>query len=121
MTFGYKDTQAAMHAYTGTLQGLKLGQSIFAQLNWEFAKMLLEVFKRLFATNSLDRQEEFARDLANFSEDMQRKYGTTSPFGWSPRSPMEKKLGISHSEYKTESNRYKEYAPDGFDFDDFTY
>lgn len=121
MSFGYRDTQAAMHAYTGTLQGLRLGQSIFAQLNLEFTKMLIEVFERLFATNSLERQEEFAKDLADFSDDMQRKYGTTSPFGWSPRSPMEKRLGINHSESKPKSIRSKRYDFDNSDLNDLGY
>jgi len=94
MTFGYKNTEAAMHAYTATLRGLKLGQGFFSQLNLEYAKLIIELFKCLFETNSLDRKHEFQDDFQLFAEDMVRKYGTASPYGYVPRSPYEKKNGL---------------------------
>jgi hypothetical protein len=98
MKFGYKDTEAALHAYITTLKGLKLGQSFFAQLNLLYAKLIIDLFKCLFETNSLNRIDEFKSDFQMFTDDMIRKYSSTSPYGYSPRSPYEKKMGIkSHS------------------------
>lgn len=97
MTLGYKNTEAAMHAYTATLKGLKLGQGFFAQLNLLYAKLIIELFKSLIETHSLDRMGEFKQDFELFSEDMVRKYGSTSPYGYAPRSPYEKRKGIKPS------------------------
>lgn len=105
MTFGYKDTEAALHAYTSTLSGLKIGQSFFAQLNYEYAKLLIELFKRLFETQSLNRLDEFLRDFQLFKDDMLTKYGTTSPYGYEPRSPFEKRMGIKPKRENNERPR----------------
>ncbi|MCP4991839.1 MAG: hypothetical protein GY928_39005 [Colwellia sp.] len=93
MTIG-KDTQSGMLAYTGLLSGLKIGGRFFSKLNHEFTKLLMELFKRLMETNQLDRKEEFLDDFKMFTNDMLRKYGTTDPYGHSPRSPFEKRMGI---------------------------
>jgi hypothetical protein len=110
MKFGYKDTEAALHAYTAVLKGLKLGQGFFAQLNLEYAKLITELFKCLFKTNSLHRKDEFKSDFQMFTDDMIRKYSSTSPYGYSPRSPYEKKMGI-----KSSSPKAKVYARDDHD------
>jgi len=100
MKFGYKNTEAALHAYAAVLKGLKLGQGFFAQLNLLYTKLIVELFKCLIETNSLHRMDEFKSDFEMFTDDMIRKYSTTSPYGYSPRSPHEKKLGIARSEDK---------------------
>jgi len=107
MKFGYKDTEAALNAYTGTLNGLKLGQSFFAKLNIEYSRLTIEVFKCFFKTNSLERKYDFLIDLQMFIDDMIRKYGTTSPYGYSPRSPYEKKKGIIFSKIKSKKSSIK--------------
>lgn len=89
-----KDTQSNIQAYVGLLSGLKLGQGFFNQLNNEFAKLILELFKKLMETNQLGRKDEFLDDLIMFGHDMLRKYGTTEPYGYHPRSPYEKRIGI---------------------------
>ncbi len=95
MTFGHNDTEAAMLAYTAVLRGLKLGQGFFAQLNLLYAKLIIELFKCLLNTNSLNRMDEFKQDFELFAEDMVRKYSSTSPYGGTPRSPYEKRMGIN--------------------------
>ena len=117
--FGYKDTEAALHAYTAVLKGLKLGQGFFAQLNILYAKLIVELFKCLFETNSLHRMDEFKSDFQMFRDDMIRKYSTTSPYGYSPRSPYEKKLGIAGSEDKKITNSKNKHVTDSED--EFTY
>lgn len=113
MIFAYKNTEAALHAYTTSLNGLKLGQNFFSQINLEYSSLLTELFKRLFETNSLDRQEEFLNDFKLFIDDMMRKYSTTSPYGYSPRSPYEKRMGLnprsSRAKNITGSNDYDNY------------
>lgn len=91
MTVNYKHTKATLHVYLRTLNGLKLGQGFFAKLNLEYSKLTSELFKCLFETNSLERKYEFLNDLQMFTDDMIRKYSTTSPYGYTPRSPYEKK------------------------------
>lgn len=117
MTFGYKGTQAAAHAYTGILNGLKLGQGFFAKLNYEFATLIIELIKRLFESNSLHRIDEFFDDFKMFKDDMLRKYSTSSLYGHSPRSPMEKRLGIPH----TEKRKRPRYKPDSVAIDEFNH
>jgi hypothetical protein len=102
MTFGYKNTEAALHAYTAVLKGLKLGQGFFVQLNLLYTKLIVELFKCLRETNSLHRMDEFKSDFQMFTDDMIRKYSTTSPYGYSPRSPYEKKMGIKPSSPKSQ-------------------
>ena len=104
MKFGYKDTEAALHAYTAILKSLKLGHSFFAQLNLLYAKLIIELFKCLFEQKSLNRMDEFKSDFQMFTEDMLRKYGSTSDFRSSPRSPYEKRMGIAYSEDKKVKN-----------------
>lgn len=106
MNFGHKDTLSAAHAYTGLLTGLKLGQGFVAKLNYEFATLIIELFKILFESNSQHRIDEFFDDFQMFKSDMIRKYSTTSPYGYSPRSPMEKRLGLPHKGTKTRT-KYK--------------
>jgi len=119
MTFGYKNTEAAMHAYTATLQGLKLGQGFFSQLNLLYAKLIIELFKCLFETKSLNRMDEFKADFEMFAEDMIRKYSSTSRFRESPRSPHEKRMGIAYSEDKKVKSSYHRNI-DTFD-NEYTY
>lgn len=114
MTFGYKNTEAAMHAYTAVLKGLKLEKGFFSQLNLEYAKLIIELFNCLFKTKSLNRMDEFKADFEMFAEDMIRKYSSTSRFRESPRSPYEKRMGINSSFTKP-----KVYARDDLDDTDY--
>ncbi|MEY8216010.1 MAG: hypothetical protein RPR97_16185 [Colwellia sp.] len=109
MTFGSKNT-TALHAYIAALSGLKLGEGFFAKLNFEYSRLTIELFKCLFQTNALERKYEFLHDLKMFIDDMIRKYSTTSPYGYSPRSPYEKRMGIKPSFTKS-----KVYARDELD------
>lgn len=119
MTFGFKNTEAALHAYTAVLKGLKLGQGFFAQLNLLYTKLIVELFKCLRETNSFHRMDEFKSDFEMFTNDMIRKYSTTSPYGYSPRSPYEKKMGISGSEDKKMTNSKNKNSTNSDD--EFTY
>lgn len=120
MSFGYKDTEAAMHAYTVLLSSIKISNGIFAKIHTEILQMILEVFSRLLLTKSLDRQDEFLHDIEMFAQDMKRKYSTSSPYGWSPRSPLEKRLGISSSKKATKKLKKQEYDNDYYALDDFS-
>mgnify|MGYP000484951519 CR=1 FL=1 len=108
MTFEYKNTEAALHAYIAALSDLKLGQGFFAKLNIEYSRLTVELFKCLFQTNSLERKYEFLNDLKMFIDDMIRKYSTTSPYGYSPRSPYEKRMGILHKKQNKTKDSYHE-------------
>jgi len=110
-----KDTKSSLYAYTGILKGLKLGQGFFAKLNYEYMKLLLAIFRRLIETNSLDRQDEFFDDFMLFGEDMKRKYSTTSPLGYTPRSPFEKRMGLSLDEGKSKKVNHKMFNEDDLD------
>jgi hypothetical protein len=114
MTFGYKNTEAALHAYTAVLKGLKLGQGFFVQLNLLYTKLIIELFKCLRETNSLHRMDEFKSDFQMFTDDMIRKYSTTSPYGYAPRSPYEKRMGIRFKSNKNQIASKKDVEDDEY-------
>jgi len=90
-----KDTQSSMQAYVALLEGLKVGETFFNVLNEEFTKLVRELFRILVDTNQLDRKEEFLDDFRIFSRDMLIKYSTNDQYTHSPRSAVEKRLGIA--------------------------
>ncbi|MBE4137872.1 hypothetical protein ACSTIR_02360 [Vibrio parahaemolyticus] len=86
--------------YKSQLRSIKPENPYFEVLHNEYYDLIQEVFKRLIQNGDLVRKEEFLQELEMFRCDMIRKYTTTSMYGYSPRSPLEKKNMIPHESSK---------------------
>ncbi|EMN7422354.1 TPA: hypothetical protein KD105_003937 [Vibrio parahaemolyticus] len=86
--------------YKSQLRSIKPENPYFQVLHNEYYDLIQEVFKRLIQNGDLVRKEEFLQEFEMFKCDMIRKYTTTSMYGYSPRSPLEKKNMIPHESSK---------------------
>lgn len=110
----------AQLTYKSQLRSIKQDNSYFEILHNEYYDLIQEVFKRLIQNGDLVRKEEFLQEFEMFKCDMIRKYTTTSMYGYSPRSPSEKKNMIPHDSSKLsallELQKRQDEEDDGFSF-----
>lgn len=120
MNFGYKDNEAALHAYTLALNGLNIGQNFIAKLLLEYSELFIKFFGLFFMANSLNRLDEFLDDFKSFIAQMLRKYRVDTPNGYSLDQPFERKAGTKSKQEKSyalkrlESKYTNEYDADEF-------
>ncbi|MEH6465814.1 MAG: hypothetical protein V7771_18185 [Shewanella psychromarinicola] len=122
MSFDYKDTKAALHAYTSALNALKIGQSFFAKLNLEYSRLLIKLLNLLFKANSLSRLDEFLNDFKLFSIEMLRKYEAQTPNDYSLDKPFERKIGIKSRQEESDAlSRIESRYSNEYDVDDLSF
>ena len=113
------DTQISLQDYTDLLSGIEIEHDYLTKLNKEYENLLLGLYKCLFDNDQLDRQDEFHSDFKMFKDDMIRKYSSKGMYGYNPRSPMEKRLGIcnkkeSSKKFALEHRELEDFSPDDY-------
>ncbi|TOM84858.1 hypothetical protein, partial [Vibrio parahaemolyticus] len=69
----------------------------------------------------IERKDELILDFKNFVSEMNRKYSSSSPYGYEPRSPLQKARGLDYDQKPDEKPRLKRYPldKDEISFDSF--
>jgi len=121
MIFGYKDKEAALHAYHSALNGLNIGQNFIAKLHLEYSELFIKLFDLFFMANSLNRLDEFLDDFKLFIVQMLRKYRVDTPNGYSLDKPFERKVGVKSKQEESDAlKRIESKYTNEYDVDEFS-
>lgn len=95
--------------YQRKLRSVNEDSAYLVQLHYYYIVLIETVFKHIFLNGQIERKDEFILDFKIFIEEMISKYSSASPYGYSPRSPEHKRLGLSHDQKLTDKPRIQSY------------
>lgn len=104
-----KKFKVRMADYQRKLRDVNEDSVYLVQLHYYYIILIETVFKHIFINNQIERKDEFLLDVKIFVEEMISKYSNISPYGYSPRSPQHKILGLSHDQKLTDKPRIESF------------